>query len=429
MTFLQRLRFFQLGPALQFLAIVLISSGTTAGVMGSRISQWLGVWHQTGQALADSLALLAPLSAFFAGLAAQAFHRNGMAQLSDCAAQPKFLVLAREIARPYTAIIAGFGLVAALAYGGTAWLATAGSFSPAHLASILGLIAAAALVGFFLGTRIRNPIAPLAAFLVVLLGHSKLSVSDSLHNLTPGDSTGNIMLYRPSLFYFLQFGLYLGLALSLLFLLTRLRLLSSLPLSFAVGCTVVLLSLGEDPYRPVPTAEALQCHGTEVEICLPKILSFQDKRIRQETASVLRLTQALHPGGVKLSYGQQSIEKSPSGKLIIPVVLPARNNEISTRFERVQFLHTLIPSLLGGQGCSLSSAGPGLSLTGEVSLWLMRTEGALPEKGTYWSMLPPQYASSGLAQALAQADPGQTQAWLARNRSSLAECGTPVGNP
>jgi hypothetical protein len=319
MKFLRRLRFFRLRPTLQFIAISLISVSITAGVMGTRISQWLGVWHETGQNLADSLALLAPLSAFFGVLAAHEFRRSGNAQLSDGAAQPQIIILAREIARPFLAIVAGFGLVAALAYGGTAWLATAGSFGVAQLTSIVGLLAAATLLGFFLGTKIRNPIAPLGAFLCVLLAHYQLVISDSLHNLTPGDSTGNIMLYRTSFFYLLQLGLYLGLALGLLFLLTRLRLLSLLPLSFAIGCSVALLALGQDPYRPVPTAESLRCSGTKVEICLPKILSFQEGRIRRETKSVLRLTQPLHPQGVKLVYGREKVEKSPSGTLIIPL--------------------------------------------------------------------------------------------------------------
>ncbi len=432
MKFLRRLRFFRLRPAVQFLATALLSAGTTAGVALTRLPLWQGIWHQTGQELAESMALLAPLAGFFAALAAQRFRRSGLEELSNCASQPRILILARVIARPYGAMIAGFGVVAAPAYGWTAYLARAGTFSPAQLASILGLLAVATLLGFSLGSKIRHPIAPLGVFILVLLGHNQLVISatNSLANLTIGDATGDIFLYRPASYYLLQVGVYLGLSLGLLLLLAKIRTLSALPLSFAVGCAIALLALGENTYKPVPTAESLRCTGTDIEICLPKILSFQEPRLRRETAAVLRVTQVLHPQGVQLRSGQESVAKSDTGKLLVPLLLPARYYDISARFDRDQIMHRLIPTLLGGQGCALSSAGPELSLTGEVLLWLLRTENAVPSDQTLWSALPYNYRSTGLAEALVQASPERQRAWLLRNRESLASCGAPVGgNP
>jgi hypothetical protein len=85
--------------------------------------------------------------------------------------------------------------------------------------------------------------------------------------------------------------------------------------------------------------------------------------------------------------------------------------------------------LLGSRNCTPTSVGPELSLTGEVSLWLLRTQEAVPKKSPYWAALPPQYASTGIATALENASAERQSAWLTRNRTSLAKCAKPAGKP
>jgi hypothetical protein len=425
-----------------YLAAVATSAGLTGGWLALRIVTWPGIWAQTVQALGDSTILLAPWAGVLGTMRALRYRRAGVRDLAQAAARPQAVVIAREMGRATAQVSIGFLGVAAIAMGWTATHSSYGRPNLLHLATAIPYLAAAVSIGFVLGFLVKHPATPLLTFLALFILPYQAVVHElaGWGNLIPGDQPILVFSDKLPRLFFMQILLFVAIAAAGIIITSGLRVILPLPLAVGVGSAVALLVIGTDGTRPDPAARALVCRAGEPRVCLTAVQSFQAEELQSTTTRLSSLVAPLHPQTLVLVDADASPEAAASvpGHAVPVSLIGGKSNSVAI-FDREKTLNGLIPTLVGNGRCEPILAPdasadatvlppPRLTLNGEVVSWLLASEKIDPPATAYWRVIPPGIASSGLAQALARADPKRREAWLVEHRQSIADCGTQDGH-